>query len=373
MVDSVHTANWLDQVANQNLSILVFPSGPNRRIHPKILSLLSGPSSIKTFSICRTMARISLVVWVMDLVFGGRIRALILRQVIRTSKPKILHLIELQNAGYVGEISLRKVDSNVRPVLIVTNWGSDIYWFGRFVRHRRKIVRLLSIADYYICECERDLKLATDFGFVGTPLPVFPNAGVIVAQEPSSLPSTRKTILIKGYTGFVHRNLNTLKVIYGLSREVRSFRIVVLSASMRMRLFARVLARSSPELKVQIHRKGELSHQRVLELLAESRVYIGNSLSDGLSTMALEALSLGVFPIQTNTSCLSEFLSKGAVIGLFDPFDDDEMKEHLLRAIQDDSFVNSAQLRNREVLRQISVSPDREIRRNIYLDLVRKL
>ena len=45
----------------------------------------------------------------------------------------------------------------------------------------------------------------------------------------------------------------------------------------------------------------------------KSRIYIGCSISDGISTSFLEALANGAFPIQTNTSCANEWISKGFI------------------------------------------------------------
>jgi hypothetical protein len=47
------------------------------------------------------------------------------------------------------------------------------------------------------------------------------------------------------------------------------------------------------------------------ENFANSRIYIGASRSDGISTSFLEALVLGAYPIQTNTSCGNEWVEKG--------------------------------------------------------------
>jgi glycosyltransferase involved in cell wall biosynthesis len=52
---------------------------------------------------------------------------------------------------------------------------------------------------------------------------------------------------------------------------------------------------------------------------ANSRVFIGASRSDGISTSFLEALVLGAYPIQTNTSCANEWVEKGFNAHLIEP------------------------------------------------------
>jgi glycosyltransferase involved in cell wall biosynthesis len=54
-----------------------------------------------------------------------------------------------------------------------------------------------------------------------------------------------------------------------------------------------------------------LSHKEILENLEKSLIYIGCSRSDGISTTFLEALATGCYPVQTSTSCASEWIEKG--------------------------------------------------------------
>jgi hypothetical protein len=46
----------------------------------------------------------------------------------------------------------------------------------------------------------------------------------------------------------------------------------------------------------------------MLDLFASARIYIGISLSDGISTSLLEAMAMGAFPIQTSTACVEDWI-----------------------------------------------------------------
>lgn len=63
------------------------------------------------------------------------------------------------------------------PPWLATNWGSDIFYFSRFPDHNAQIRRMLKAVDYYSCECQRDIALAREFGFTGKTMPVLPNTG----------------------------------------------------------------------------------------------------------------------------------------------------------------------------------------------------
>jgi glycosyltransferase involved in cell wall biosynthesis len=82
------------------------------------------------------------------------------------------------------------------------------------------------------------------------------------------------------------------------------------------------------------------------ENFANSRVYIGASRSDGISTSFLEALVLGAYPIQTNTSCGNEWVDKGFHAQLIQPTRDAIFKALIsidqLTNLDDLRLVNSA-------------------------------
>jgi glycosyltransferase involved in cell wall biosynthesis len=67
-----------------------------------------------------------------------------------------------------------------------------------------------------------------------------------------------------------------------------------------------------------------------MELFKIAKIYLGCSESDGISTSFLEAISHGVYPIQTNTSCADEWLTKGIRASLV-PLDQEAISEELIR------------------------------------------
>jgi len=88
------------------------------------------------------------------------------------------------------------------------------------------------------------------------------------------------------------------------------------------------------------------------EIFSNSRIYIGCSISDGISTSFLEALAKGVYPIQTNTSCAGEWLDKGAIASLID-LNTEQLEEALNFAISDSNAVDLAGKKNIEVAKEL--------------------
>ena len=352
MVDSIHVARWIAQFDPTEVKFILFPSGPNRRLHPKILEMIAkGKKFDNQIKIVPFGGKLSLPLWALDRFFGDRIRGLLLRRMLKKALPDFIHALELQHAGYVTLRALE--DKSVTIPFIATNYGSDIYWFQQFPKHKAKIQAILDRADLYSAECQRDYLLAKNFGFDGVDLPLGPNAGGVELARGGlefQAPSKRKTIAIKGYHGWVGRALVALDAVESLQHYLRNYEIVVYSANLKVARRALQIRRRLG-LRISVHKKNSLSHQDVLKIFGKARLYVGLSLSDGISTSLLEAMSMGAFPIQTSTSCADEWISPGRSGVLIRHLDAEEVARAMKLALEDDSLVDRAVEVNKEAIR----------------------
>jgi hypothetical protein len=313
MLDSIHSARWLEQFNDQEIDFVLFPSSPNRRIHPQLRALLE-LNTTANYKIVPLGKWFGLPLWILDKFTNNFFRGTLLRWTIRKYKPDILHALELQNAGYMSLRALSKYKPDGLR-FIATNWGSDIFWFQRFPKHRAKLQALLKLADTYSAECHRDVALARELGFTGEALPVIPNAGGFSKADlsiPLLPPDKRKTIALKGYHGWVGRAKVALNAVGELAPELSDYQIVVYSANRSVLKLAKQIA-SRTGLEITAHGKGALSHQKMLEVFAQSKIYVGLSESDGISTSMLEAMAMGAIPVQTSTACCDEWFRETGV------------------------------------------------------------
>jgi len=313
MVDSIHVARWIAQFEPSEVEFTLFPSTPNRRVHAMIKDMMTKNGNIRLVPFG---GKLSIPLWGMDLIFSDYVRGMLLRGILKGDKPDFVHALELQHGGYIASRALE--DASIKTSFIATNYGSDIYWFQQFPKHLAKIQKLLSRADRYSAECNRDVDLAKKYGFTGEVMPVFPNAGGFTDQQLNRelIPtSQRKVIAIKGYEGWVGRASVAVEALYSLTAELADYKIIFYSCNAKtIRLVKRLKRKTG--LNVEWHGKGELSHTQMLDLFASARIYIGISLSDGISTSLLEAMAMGAFPIQTSTACVDEWF-KDAETGLY--------------------------------------------------------
>jgi glycosyltransferase involved in cell wall biosynthesis len=132
--------------------------------------------------------------------------------------------------------------------------------------------------------------------------------------------------------------------------EISNFEIVVYSTDPKTRRIIKRLKRTT-NLNIRAIAKHGMSHAQMLQLFSSARIYIGISRSDGISTSLLEAMSTGCFPIQTSTSCASEWVTDGLSGFLVDHKDTKQIASANREAVVNDSLVDNAAELNRATAR----------------------
>ncbi len=373
MANSIHTAGWIRQLSGQRWDIHLFPvhdpvaeDSPPRSelrrltIHDAITSRVPGlDSSVRlrgrfwpflrcTWPFPRGATRIQRV---HAMVFPSwRDRARRLAYAVQGIQPDIIHSLEFQRSAYLTLEARRHLGGELPP-WIASNWGSDIYLFGRLDEHVERIEAVLSSCDYYACECQRDAALAQSFGFRGEILPIVPNAGGFDIERSHSLrapgpTSARRTIVLKGYQNWAGRALVGLQAIKLCADLLKGYRVALYLAGPDVRIVSELLAKSTG---IPIDTIPPCSQEDMLRLHGRARISIGLSISDGISASLLEAMLMGSFPIQSSTSCANEWIQCGTSGFLVDPEDPQGVAAAIRRAVTDDQLVDRAAEINAEV------------------------
>jgi glycosyltransferase involved in cell wall biosynthesis len=274
-----------------------------------------------------------------------------LARLIERLRPDVVHSLEFQRAAYLT-LEAKQLMRGRLPRWIATNYGSDIYWFSRFPEHEKRIRAVLRECDFYTCECHRDVVLARKLGLT-KPVPlVSPNAGGIDLEDARRLcaagpVSTRRLIAVKGYESWHGRGLVALRAIELAEDALRGYEIAVTLASPAVAARARELRAEGLDITVL----PSLAHREVLRVYGRARASLALSATDGLSTSTLEAVAMGAFPIQSNSSCLDEWVENGRTGFLVDAEDAEGAAAALRRALGDDRLVDGAAAANAAVVR----------------------
>jgi glycosyltransferase involved in cell wall biosynthesis len=372
MTNSIHLVRWVNQLDNTSWERFLFPvysTQPHNELRK--LTIING-SEIPGFYRNRSLRYMNgslpfFAINFMNRIIQKRLNPLqpmvkpapmivhaLVSAIVRI-KPDIIHSMEFQEAGYLTLEAKRKFKGKF-PKWIATNWGSDIYLFGRLAEHREQVRAVLANCDYYSCECERDVVLAHEHGLRGEVLPVIPNTGGfdLTACELLRLPgsiSNRKLILLKGYQGWAGRALSGLRALARCADVLKAhgYSVAVYSSSPDVNLAVELFAQ---ETGVPIEIIPPCAHNEMLKKYGQARVYLGLSISDAISTSLLEAMVMGAFPIQSCTACADEWIVNGQSGLIVPPEDVDIIENALRKALTDDALVNQAALLNKETARK---------------------
>lgn len=362
---SIHTVRWIRQLAGTGMDLHVLPSQWPMAMHRDLEDVtvhgvgLIGPASgagrlryAGVWPLRRGAYRLEGLVarhmpW-------RRERVAILTSVIRKLQPDIVHCMEMQSAGYLMSDCLKAWRYGRVPPWIYSCWGNDLYYFGRFPEHRHRIEAALRVCPYLIADCQRDVALAQTMGFAGEALGVYPTGGGFpireyrerVALEPTS---QRRVIALKGYhdDDWAGRALVALQAVQACADVLKDYEIVIYLAKANVRFAAEYVARVTG-LKITV--LPEVGHDRILELMAQSRLAIASSITDGTPNAMLEAMMMGAFPIQSDTVSPREWIQSGHNGYLVSPEDPGSIAAAIRLSLRDDGLVDRAAAANLEAL-----------------------
>ncbi len=353
MSESIHVARWISQFSDQGWELYIFSSTNNLRIHPDFKNI----TIYKTFFPYQRNIDKSVKIKGIPVIFnlfvkmGNKFLNVFfpdfhkkqLSRIILQLKPDIIHSMEFQAGGYLA-LEAKKQLPHDFPPWIATNWGSDIYHFIKDPLHAKKIKDILNNCDYYSCECNRDVNLAIKYGLKGKVLPVLPNAGgfdLAFADRHRQLgpSSARRLILLKGYHGWAGRGMTGINALSLCTREIKDYTIAIFSASPEVEKAALEFSRDT---QIPVYIIPPCPYHEMLEFFGKSRIYIGLSLSDAISTSLLEAMVMGAFPIQSNTSCADEWIVNGTSGFIVPPEDPLVIADAIKKAIKNDDLIDNA-------------------------------
>lgn len=343
--DSIHIARYLQLLRDTDWDVQLFDSTLSGEPHPELPSVTvhtcapeaqaheapAGPL-IKSFAFPRNFSE-----YVDHLA-----------SVVEEFRPDIVHSHEIQHGGALV-YALRQRSNTRRVPWLVTNWGSDIFWFGRDPFSVSTIRRVIGSCDYYCAECHRDVALARAYGLRGQVVGVWPVTGGIDLDHAVTLrtlgpTSSRRAIAVKGVVSWYGQGEIAFAAIERCTDLLQGWEICTYQLDPRLaEHYNEFAADNDVHYKVvSLLDARQASHDELLAMHGRARVSLGLNRSDALSTSFLEAMAMGSFPVQSSSSCGNEITPPGRG-ALFVPATDvDAVTIALRRALTDDALVDRA-------------------------------
>lgn len=272
-----------------------------------------------------------------------------LEKIIQEIRPDVIHSFEMQSCSYP---ILKTMNKHLDIKWVYSCWGNDLFYYQNFRNHNSKIRQVLERVNFLHTDCQRDFEIAKILGFKGKHLELIPGGTGydIEALEKYKKPlHERKIILVKGYQHQFGRGLNVIKALKEIQTNLQDYELVVFGAHLAVIDYI-----NKNKLRFKTYDRHGLKHDELLKLMGESLIYIGNSISDGVPNTLLEAIVMGVFPIQSNpggaTGEIIEHGKNGFLIN--DAENIEELLSLILQAIENRQLIENANKKNEQIAKE---------------------
>lgn len=344
--DSVHIVRYLQLLDETGWDVHLFDSRLVTKPHPELRAVTLHPATPYD-AISSSTVKVVEPGQATDGSFETRVDQL--GELLDALAPDIVHSHEIQHGAVLVDSLRRRRGGKLQAPWIVTNWGSDILWFGRDPVHAQRLRSVLGACDYYGAECHRDVALARAYGLQGRVIGVWPVTGGIDLDHTMTLRTTgstssRRAVAVKGFSGPIGQADIAFTAIERCMDLLDGWEICVYQLDTRLDERYRDLA-AGANVRRTVVSKGtarQASHDDLLAMHGRARVSLALNRSDALSTSFLEAMAMGSFPVQSNSACGHEITPPGRG-ALFVPATDiDAVTAALRRALTDDALVDAA-------------------------------
>ena len=373
MINSIHLARWIKHLHKfKKIEVYIFPVFPENS-HPilrNISSINSKYSNIKIIKLFSWEKLNTFFFKILKFFFDDNFLIKWLNYNINKLKPKYIHSHELTTSSILCMHSKSSYQGKY-PKWIVTNWGSDLFFFFKRKKFKNNLKKILKYSNFYTAECQRDFLLARKIGSKAQFLDCILNSGGVDLKfttklRQKKLTSLRKVIIIKGYQGLFGLALNSIKALEKIHKELKDYKIVIYSADNLVINYCKTI-RNKLHLEIYSN-KDYLSERKIYNLFAKSKIYIGLSKSDGVSTSLIESMALGAFPIQSDTSCAKEWIVNNKSGFIVKPDDISQISKKILFVLNNNKFINYAASINKKTIAKKADSNKVKMQiRSIYL------
>lgn len=279
-------------------------------------------------------------------------------------KPDVIHCLRIPNEGFTGTMLRTDVP------LAVSTWGNDLTYWGQMTEFRQWTEDTLKRANFLFSDCERDVRLARDFGFARSkPSLVIPGSGGMMTEDleagrnsPGSRTeffgdnfgiSGRPLLLsLRGFGSQDIDNIPLLKACRMLLNKGTDFRLVIAGRKDGFRFHKLTRFIEAHKLAGNVFLVEEMPHARALEALRGADFSISISHNDGTPNSMLEAMTFGAVPLMSGIESIKEWISDGTNGYLFDPFDPKSIADAVMKAVSDEGRLSSMRRLNYDIVKE---------------------
>ncbi len=274
-----------------------------------------------------------------------------LAPLITALQPDLIHAMRIPYEGMLAALVLAHL--NTPPPLLVSVWGNDFTLHARANPWMSVLTRrTLNAAAALHTDCQRDLRLAHEWGFARQkPSVVLPGAGGLqldVFKPPMLNRSANLVVNPRGIRAYVRNDtfFQAAAILHQAHPEIRFVCPNMAGERQALRWIEQLGLRDCVDLLPKLSR-GEMA-----QIFQRANLVTSITTHDGTPNSLLEALACACFPIAGNIEALREWITPGVNGFLVDPGDPKALAAAILQALDDPDLRLRAAVINERLVRE---------------------
>jgi len=265
-----------------------------------------------------------------------------LSNLISQIQPDLVHAMRIPFEGILTARALREIEN---PPMIVSVWGNDFtlhaaatQWMSRSTK------QVISRADGLHTDCQRDQRLASDWGFASDrPNLVIPGNGGIhleLFNPPMEEAESRKFTVInpRGIRAYI-RNDTFFAAIPLILAQLPDTKFIcpgMLGEAEAEKFIGALNLTSAVDLLPKVPR------HEMADLFRSTAVAVSPSTHDGTPNTLLETMACGCYPVAGDLDSIREWIEPGVNGSLIDPCDPYDLSQAVISALSQEEIRRQA-------------------------------
>ena len=284
-----------------------------------------------------------------------------LAQLIRDWKPDIIHALgcfDFQGGEFLFE-TIKNFDLDYKgKVVLQLRGGSDLTLRKHDAETAKQIRDIFRQCDQIITDNYFNIEYLKELGFADkvaglAPVPGTGGVDTDVEIKDIVLPSKKERLILwpKAYESLWSKALPVLEAITLAWDEIKPCKIYMTASIPETEIWFRTLP---AEIRENCTLAPRIPQNEITELMKKARVLLAPSLVDGIPNSLYEAMIYGVFPIVSPLDTIKTVVKNNVNVLFARNLYPKEISQALVRAMSDDTLVDSAARNNLQLVKKIA-------------------
>jgi len=269
-----------------------------------------------------------------------------LQRILEQVQPDLVHAMRIPYEGMLAALA------DPQAPLLISVWGNDFTLHAPATSRMQRLTRqALARADALHADCQRDIRLAYEWGFPkNRPFTVLPGGGGIQLDIffPPPQDQARPPLVFnpRGMRAYVRNDVFFQAIPRVLKRRPEAhFTCASMAGEAQAERWLQTL-----EIAPYVTLLPPMPRPQMADWYRRAQVLVSPSTHDGTPNTVLEGMACGCFPVVGNIEALREWITPSVNGLLVDPADPQALADAIVQALDQPALRQAAAAHNRQLV-----------------------